>query len=61
MAKRGDFLREEVDTKRISGLSNLQSMILKHALKMPNLKRLGNFLNFQISFNHSCKLLFLNI
>jgi len=40
MAKRGDFLQEEVDHKRISGLSNLQSMILKHALKMPNLKRL---------------------
>jgi 16S rRNA C967 or C1407 C5-methylase (RsmB/RsmF family) len=41
MVKRGNDSQEEVDLERIAKLSNLQSMILKHALKMPNLKRLG--------------------
>lgn len=40
MLKRGQFLHEEVDEKRIRGLANLQSMLLKHALKLPTLKRL---------------------
>uniref|UniRef100_A0A1I7SW77 SAM_MT_RSMB_NOP domain-containing protein n=1 Tax=Bursaphelenchus xylophilus TaxID=6326 RepID=A0A1I7SW77_BURXY len=40
MVRRGEFLAEEYNEKRIKGLSNLQSMLLKHALKMPNLRRL---------------------
>ncbi|KAI6226184.1 SAM-MT-RSMB-NOP domain-containing protein [Aphelenchoides fujianensis] len=40
MAKRNDFLPDEEDEKRTASLANLQSMLLKHALRMPNLKRL---------------------
>ncbi|KAI6218302.1 putative methyltransferase NSUN5 [Aphelenchoides besseyi] len=40
MAKRNDFLADDRDDKRVSGLANLQSMILKHALRMPKLQRL---------------------
>uniref|UniRef100_A0A914DWM8 SAM-dependent MTase RsmB/NOP-type domain-containing protein n=1 Tax=Acrobeloides nanus TaxID=290746 RepID=A0A914DWM8_9BILA len=42
MAKRLDFMEsvENVDERRLKSLSNLQSMILKHALKLPNLERL---------------------
>lgn len=43
MLKRGDYLKEEVNQERVEKLSNLQTMILKHALRMPNLKRLGEF------------------
>ncbi|CEF61738.1 Putative methyltransferase NSUN5 [Strongyloides ratti] len=42
MIKRMDSFidNEEIDTKRLESLGNLQAMILKHAMKLPKLKRI---------------------